>query len=109
MSANFRTCFIAFFTSFLVGVTNYQVDRGDRFPASISNKSVVNVINFERNYLGIDPQKKIKGFVHNEGQDGVYIQRLFGEILQKADSLAKNDFYFPEDGIYRFYNTFLLN
>ena len=88
---------------------NYQGDRGDRFPASVSNETVVNVINYERNYLGINPQKKIKGFVHNEGKDGVYMQRLFGEILQIANSLAKDDFYFPEDGIYRFYNTFLLN
>ena len=104
-NAKFNIALILF--SYIFGMFIFSRRPNLRMPA---NKPITSVSKYDRTYLAINQDKiKLKGFGHVQGHDGKYMQRLFGEIIQKAHLYSAKDFYFPEKSIFLYYNTFLLN
>ncbi len=110
MKSTYKQYIIIFFISFFIGVFNHNQKSAQRSPSSANEiDNLVRNLNYDRNYLALNPEKDINGFVHVEGRDSEYMQRLFGEILQEAHRIAAKDFYIPDENQSRLYNGFLLN
>ena len=107
MKSNYKLNITVFFISYFLGIVLFNKPNISR---EIASEPITNVLKYDRTYLALNTDKvNISGFGHVQGHDGKYIQRLFGEIIQKAHIYAAKDFYFPEKSIFLYYNTFLIN
>lgn len=102
--------FIIFIVFTIVNIIAFNAQekldiKTNREIASTSKK--IPDINFRRNFFSLDHSHGYRGLFHN-GDDSEFITRLFGQIIQSADKLAKEDWYHPEENIYKHYNLFLL-
>lgn len=89
------TVFFFFFVFFLNPVKQ-------RKPAS-SDSSLADR-NYRRSFISLDDSFNYSGLTHKPGEDGEYVRRLFGQVIQKAHHIAR-DYKDAEPSLYY---TFLL-
>lgn len=85
----------------------YHQQNPSKARSIASRTKTIADINFRRNFLSLEHSHGYRGLFHN-GNDSEYITRLFGQIIQAADELAREDWYHPEESIYNHYHLFLL-
>jgi hypothetical protein len=97
------------FTSLTVAIVctiNHSVYQSGRFPASLSKGLTEH--NYTRSFIALNRDIKVDGPINIPKEDGEYTKRIFGLVIQEADRLAKDDWYYPSENIWNNYYTFLV-
>lgn len=105
-----------FFTAFFFSLFIFKF-QGEHSKRHFTNhRSISSVsengfdkINFRRSFLSLNESQKVKGLIYKPGELNDYMQRLFGQLIQKANEYTtENNLYLPEHGSHLNHNVFLL-
>lgn len=83
-------------------------EKGSDYRKPSSNEKSLSSYNYSRSYLTLSDEVSFSGITSKHGHDDVYVRRMFGKLIQKADSLSASDLYNSEAGVFKNYYTFLL-
>lgn len=65
-------------------------------------------VNFKRSFISFDESVEVGGLIHYPSQDSLYVQKLVGKLIQSAHAISAEDWLDEDEGIFRFYHSFLL-
>ncbi|EQC49406.1 hypothetical protein M899_1698 [Bacteriovorax sp. BSW11_IV] len=104
----FKTTLIIAVLSICTSIVYFSNVENFRGLASVSTRTFPDYFPDSIYFSLNDKHEAIEGPIERRDDEGRYMKRVFGLLIQAADKLAKKDWYYPNDNVYQTYNTFLL-